>query len=236
MREYFCAYHSMLDATRKLSEAECGRLFRALLAYSQGRTELINLQGREEIVFDIYSQQIDREIEKYSAACERNRRNGAGGGQSPRVGASGGQSPQNKDKDKGKGEDKDKDKDESHDDAHARANTLEAYASGNLQTLSPGNMQDLIAYKDELPEDVIRFAIDEACGNGAPRWAYVRAILEGYKRDGVKSVGDAKAAKERKARKARDNPALDYAQRDYKAEEFGDDFFFDAVSAYGGKT
>ena len=38
---------------------------------------------------------------------------------------------------------------------------------------------------------------------------------------------------ERQPRPTKDNPALNYAQRDYKEEDFGDDFFFDAVKAYG---
>ncbi|MBR1820344.1 MAG: hypothetical protein IJ769_01840, partial [Clostridia bacterium] len=29
------------------------------------------------------------------------------------------------------------------------------------------------------------------------------------------------------------NPALNYAQREYKDEDFGDDFFFDVVKEYG---
>lgn len=74
MREYFCAYHSMLGAMRKLSDAECGRLFRALLAYSSGE-QLDNLQGREELLFDVFAQQIDRDAEKYKAKCDTNRTN-----------------------------------------------------------------------------------------------------------------------------------------------------------------
>ena len=76
MREYFCAYHSMLGAMRKLSDAECGRLFRALLAYSSGE-QPDNLQGREELLFDVFSQQIDRDSEKYTRKCETNKANGS---------------------------------------------------------------------------------------------------------------------------------------------------------------
>jgi hypothetical protein len=74
-REYFHCYHSMLRGTRNLSEAECGRLFRALLAYSAG-DELINLQGREAAVFDVYAEQIDREKAAYEEKCNKLRQNG----------------------------------------------------------------------------------------------------------------------------------------------------------------
>lgn len=73
-REYFCAYHSMAGAIGKLSDAECGRLFKALLAYSRG-DEPIKLQGREEILFEVFSEQIERDREKYQQKCEKNRQN-----------------------------------------------------------------------------------------------------------------------------------------------------------------
>lgn len=110
MREYFCAYHSMLGGTRKLSDAECGRLFRALLRYSSGEdVELINLQGREEVLFDVYSQQIDRDTEAYEKKVAANQDNGKKGGRPKKnpenpenpVGFLETQKTQDKDKDKG---------------------------------------------------------------------------------------------------------------------------------------
>ena len=116
MREYFCAYHSMLAGTRKLSDAECGRLFRALLRYSSGEdVELINLQGREEVLFDVYSQQIDRDIQAYEASVMRSRENGSKGGRprkNPENPAGFSETQKTQDKDKEKGKDKGKDKDD----------------------------------------------------------------------------------------------------------------------------
>lgn len=75
MREYFCAFHSMTSAMRKLSDAEVGRLFRGLLHYSETGEQPTNLQGREELLFDVFSQQIDRERERYNDICARNKAN-----------------------------------------------------------------------------------------------------------------------------------------------------------------
>jgi DnaD/phage-associated family protein len=121
--------------------------------------------------------------------------------------------------------------------------TVEAYASSNLQHMTPGNMEELASFKADLPDDVICYGIDEACGSGAPRWAYVRRVLQSWVEAGIKTIGDAKEAKAKRQadkqgktqldRNPKDNPALNYAQRDYKEEDFGDDFFFDAVKAYG---
>ena len=73
-REYFCAYYSYLASMRNLSDAECGRLFRALLQYGAG-DKSINLQGRESIAFDFMAAQIDRDNEAYEARCKKNKEN-----------------------------------------------------------------------------------------------------------------------------------------------------------------
>ena len=56
--------------------------------------------------------------------------------------------------------------------------TIEAYAASNLDHLSPKNMDELTSFLDDLPEDLVRHAIDEACANGARKYAYVRSIFE----------------------------------------------------------
>ena len=118
---------------------------------------------------------------------------------------------------------------EVEEDAHARetaADTVFAYASGNLQCLSPRNMEELGSFADDLADEVIRHAIDEACANGKRTWAYVRAILNRYVQDGVKSVGDIKARehKREKTRMTANNPALNYEQRVHSADDYNDLF------------
>ena len=108
--ESFNAYHSYLDTMEALNDAECGRLFRALLEYS-ATGAAPELRGNERFVFPGMRSQIDRDIEKYNAKCARNRENGEkGGGQSPPNAPERPRTPP-KDKDKDKEKDKDKDKD-----------------------------------------------------------------------------------------------------------------------------
>lgn len=221
---------------RNMSDAECGRLFRALLLHSMGESQLIKLQGREVGLYDVYSQDIDDDIAAYEAKCNRNRANG---GQSGPLAPSGPQSPHNNNNNiNNKSNNKDNNNHQ-EDDARADADPLVMYAVNNLQTMSPGNLHDLAEYAEDLPADVIRFAIDEGCANGAPRWSYVSAILRGYLRDGIRTVGDAKAAKAKHRtkldRSPQDNPALNFEQREYKDEDFGDDFFID-LDKYGEGT
>lgn len=95
--------------------------------------------------------------------------------------------------------------------------TLEVYASSNLDHLSPTNMDELVSFLDDLPEDVVRYAIDEACANGARKYAYVRSILNRYLDQGLKTIGAIKAAEERKKR---ENQPAQSAAPTRKVREF----------------
>ena len=68
--EYFCAYHSYLDALEPLTDAERGRLFVACLKYSKSG-EVGHLSGNERFVFPVFRGQIDRDNAKYASKCKK---------------------------------------------------------------------------------------------------------------------------------------------------------------------
>lgn len=199
MREYFCAYHDMLGAMRKLSDAECGRLFRALLSYSAGDMPN-NLQGREELLFDVFSQQIDRDEQRYHEKCEKNKANGSVRYRSL---SNGSESSQDKEKEKEKEKEKDKDKDdgarattsapfltESEMDEAADAYTRER--QGMLEAMERVGMPTT-AYNagtaDRLASvhgaQAVIDALDRAAHHdrrGGISWAFVESILTNQKR------------------------------------------------------
>lgn len=83
-REYFNAYHSILEAMEPLNDAERGRLFTALLVYSStGAVE--KLGGNERFVFPGLRSQIDRDIKKYDDYCLQQSENGKKGGRPPKA-------------------------------------------------------------------------------------------------------------------------------------------------------
>lgn len=75
-REYFKCFHSYREKCKKLSDQELGRLFRALMEYSEAGTAP-DLTGRESIAFDFIADEIDRDKSAYSETCRKNRENGA---------------------------------------------------------------------------------------------------------------------------------------------------------------
>lgn len=100
--DYFPCYHSYRKKTAKLSDQEVGRLFRALLEYSElGETK--ELTGRESVAFDFIVYDIDRAKDAYEEKCETNRKNGQKGANATERPPTPANAPQNKSESKSKG-------------------------------------------------------------------------------------------------------------------------------------
>lgn len=69
--DYFRCYHSYLNKIAKLSDQEVGRLFRALLKYSD-TGELQELAGRESVAFDFIADDIDSAKKAYTKKSTQN--------------------------------------------------------------------------------------------------------------------------------------------------------------------
>ena len=99
---------------------------------------------------------------------------------------------------------------------------------------------DIVTYRewrDRYPEDMILYAA-ECSKNAGASMAYMDRLLKAWAEAGATTVEAARAEREAwraaagsGAEKA-SNPALDYSQREYRDEDFGEDFFVD-LSKYG---
>lgn len=76
----FVVYRDLLKGTQRLSDAELGRLFRAMMQYAFGEEEMQELTGREVLLFDMAQAAIDRDSVKYESKAAANRENGKRGG------------------------------------------------------------------------------------------------------------------------------------------------------------
>lgn len=249
---YVRLYGDASETVDLLSDTEAGRLFKAVLHYAKGQED--ELPGQEKLIYSMLRAQFERDAASYDDYIDKQRENGKKGGRPKKASGLSG-NPENpslfsetqkrqynnhhhpKDHSEDNNHHEDHHHHEDDDDARARINSVEVYAANNLNVMSPGNMEELASFKADLPDDLIRYAIDEACANGAPRWAYVSAILRGYVRDGIKSVGDAKAAKDKRAptAKGKTNPATqNFAERGYTDNDYGDDFFIDLAAENAG--
>lgn len=72
--EYFCCFHAYRKKLESLSDSEKGRLWDALMNYSE-TGERAKLNGREAIAFDFIAADIDAAKEKYAQKCRTNKQN-----------------------------------------------------------------------------------------------------------------------------------------------------------------
>jgi DnaD/phage-associated family protein len=104
-----------------------------------------------------------------------------------------------------------------------KGETVQKYALNNLRVMTPGHMQEFNEFMTVhgVSEELMKYAVDVACGNGAPVWNYVAQVLYGWLDAGVKSVGDAKAeqAKRKKKRDGQKPSAFGIDRRNNKIPE-----------------
>lgn len=90
--------------------------------------------------------------------------------------------------------------------------TIQQYAVNSFSAFGYRAQQELNSFVDDLGEDVVRHAIDNALERGKTYWGYCKSILNGYVQAGVKTVGAAKAHDEEFKRSKANNsqPKSDY--------------------------
>jgi DnaD/phage-associated family protein len=96
------------------------------------------------------------------------------------------------------------------------------YAQQYLSEMTVTHYDELDHYRKILADDLVIHAIDEAVGNGARSWAYVRSILQRYIKEQIHSVAQAKDLAEKRKRQGTPGKrvtAQQYEQRDYSESE-----------------
>lgn len=193
--EYVAAYYSYLDFMAELSDAECGRLFKACLTY--GKTGAVpELRGNERFVWPGIKSQIDRDAEKYKARCEQNRNNRQRTSTNDNDRSQPSTKPtKEKAKAKAKAKEKEKAKERSpggDSNAPARADSAAAYYY--LDRVNPmasqASLEELAGFEATMGTAVCRRAIDIALDERKASWSYIRAILRDKQAKGVHSLAD----------------------------------------------
>lgn len=218
-RKGFFCYNSWLKALEPFGDAERGRIWTALLEYSNGLAIDGHSSGNERFILPMLIDQIDRDTEKREQFVEKQRENGSKGGR-PKKASESQQNPENPlqakkaiDKDKNKDKDKDKDKDIP---ATATAPAQSAIYSPNFAACIqryeqncgsvPRAVADAIsAALLKFPASLICQAIDEAAANNARRWSYISKILDRCEQQGIYTV-DAYLAEKERAKPTRPAP------------------------------
>ena len=102
--------------------------------------------------------------------------------------------------------------------ANQQQQTVEAYVTKAISFGSPGQYEELHGYMEILPDELIKYAVDIACGGGFHKqnWNYCRGILRRWVSEGYKTVADVDAAEAaRQAKKKAKKTGTDYSEMNY---------------------
>lgn len=183
-----------LDRLAKLSDQEVGRLVRALATYHATGEEQ-ELKGRECGYYDFIKGDIDEIEQAYQKKCKNMKRE-----QLPPIAPNCPQLPATADnininiKSCNSG---------NSDNAREEVlfpvdvDPLIVKVQRELNGLTDTHYQALNDYREELTDEVVSHAIDNAVANGSRNWAYVESILRAYSQEHITTIGAAKAADEK---------------------------------------
>ena len=208
-RKGFFCYNSWLKALEPFGDAERGRIWTALLEYSNGLAIDGHSSGNERFILPMLIDQIDRDTQKNEKKSQTLKERQSQSTPSNPAQPTATRSNPPKDKDKNK----DKDKDIP---ATAAAPAQSAIYSPELAACIqryeqncgsvPRAVADAISTALlKFPASLICQAIDEAATNNARRWSYISKILDRCEQQGIYTV-DAYLAEKERAKPSRQAP------------------------------
>lgn len=187
--KYIPFYPGYMEDTSDLSDSEFRRLMYALVAFCNGEEPPEPLTGKEVIAYRFITRNIRAAQDQYNAKCKANSENArkrtqANVSDRQRTQANVSETSQNKEQ-----RTKTKDnmmmmmmmntrEDETPEQGNDAQACFECYEQ-NIGTMSRAVYDEINAYLQQLPADLVCEAIQEAARNNARSWKYAEAILRG---------------------------------------------------------
>lgn len=200
-RKGFFCYNSWLKALEPFGDAERGRIWTALLEYSNGLAIDGHSSGNERFILPMLLDQIDRDTQKNEKKSQTLKERQSQSTPSNPAQPTATRSNPPKDKDKNKDKDKDIPTTAA---ACAQGEQYNADLAECIQRYEqncgsvPRAVADAInAALLKFPASLICQAIDEAAANNARRWSYISKILDRCEQQGICTVEAYLAEKER---------------------------------------
>ena len=200
-RKGFFCYNSWLKALEPFGDAERGRIWTALLEYSNGLAIDGHSSGNERFILPMLIDQLDRDTQKNEKKSQTLKERQSQSTPSNHTQPTTTRSNPPKDKDKNKDKDKDIPTTAA---ACAQGEQYNADLAECIQRYEqncgsvPRAVADAInAALLKFPASLICQAIDEAAANNARRWSYISKILDRCEKQGIYTVDAYLAEKER---------------------------------------
>lgn len=221
--KYIPFYPGYMEDTSDLSDSEFRRLMYALVAFCNGEEPPEPLTGKEVIAYRFITRNIRAAQDQYNAKCKANSENAkkrtqANVSERQRTQANVSETSQNKEqrtKTKTKTKDnmmmmKNTREDETPEQGNDAQACFECYEQ-NIGTMSRAVYDEINAYLQQLPADLVCEAIQEAARNNARSWKYAETILRGCLQKNI--LTKAAYLSEQEARKSKASSRQNAGQR-----------------------
>ena len=207
--KYIPFYPGYMEDTSDLSDSEFRRLMYALVAFCNGEEPPEPLTGKEVIAYRFITRNIRAAQDQYNAKCKANSENAK-----KRTQANVSETSQNKEQ-RTKTKDnmmmmKNTREDETPEQGNDAQACFECYEQ-NIGTMSRAVYDEINAYLQQLPADLVCEAIQEAARNNARSWKYAETILRGCLQKNI--LTKAAYLSEQEARKSKASSRQNAGQR-----------------------
>lgn len=217
--KYIPFYPGYMEDTSDLSDSEFRRLMYALAAFCNGEEPPEPLTGKEVIAYRFITRNIRAAQDQYNAKCKANSENAkkrtlANVSDRKRTQANVSETSQNKEQ-RTKTKDnmmmmKNTREDETPEQGNDAQACFECYEQ-NIGTMSRAVYDEINAYLQQLPADLVCEAIQEAARNNARSWKYAETILRGCLQKNI--LTKAAYLSEQEARKSKASSRQNAGQR-----------------------
>lgn len=217
--KYIPFYPGYMEDTSDLSDSEFRRLMYALVAFCNGEEPPEPLTGKEVIAYRFITRNIRAAQDQYNAKCKANSENAkkrtqANVSERQRTQANVSETSQNKEQ-RTKTKDnmmmmKNTREDETPEQGNDAQACFECYEQ-NIGTMSRAVYDEINAYLQQLPADLVCEAIQEAARNNARSWKYAETILRGCLQKNI--LTKAAYLSEQEARKSKASSRQNAGQR-----------------------
>lgn len=216
--KYIPFYPGYMEDTSDLSDSEFRRLMYALAAFCNGEEPPEPLTGKEVIAYRFITRNIRAAQDQYNAKCKANSENAkkrtqATASERKRTLANVIETSQNKEQ-RTKTKDnmmmKNTREDETPETGNDARACFECYEQ-NIGTMSRAVYDEINAYLQQLPADLVCEAIQEAARNNARSWKYAETILRGCLQKNI--LTKAAYLSEQEARKSKASSRQSAGQR-----------------------
>ena len=228
----WASYESYFEA---FSDAEVGRLVRAMITYRVSREEP-KFSGNERFIWPAIRRDIDESLAAQEAMAAVSRENGKKGGRPPKSANPSGyqENPENpsgfEETQKRHGQGQGKGKGQGNNipspplpPAGKAAAVIADYLNRINASASQSTIDELKGYAESMGPDVCKRAFDIALDSKKASWPYIRAILQDKQARGVKCLADwdelDARREESKPRRQNLQPACDRTAPDKRAVE-----------------